>query len=245
MSERAACVQVQPFQAAVASPQTSLSPGAHTARLGHLGSGDAPDGSPRGGVDRGRRGDGSPPRAARRSQVLSLPTGANARRKPTQPVGLVYSCAAITDNQTPRYDDCVETPLNASATTAGALISNSTFVVPPYQREYAWEEDEVSEFWGDLREGVANESYFLGLIILTEEDDRQHVVDGQQRLLTLTMLAAALYQEALTIGRTALADRIRADFLTAIDYTTDNMQPRLRLATLETINLSGNPHERH
>ncbi|TNE61365.1 MAG: DUF262 domain-containing protein [Sphingomonadales bacterium] len=41
--------------------------------------------------------------------------------------------------------------LNASATQAGALISNNRFEVPQFQREYSWEDDQVSEFWSDLR----------------------------------------------------------------------------------------------
>lgn len=126
----------------------------------------------------------------------------------------------------------METPLNATAITAGALMSASSFVVPPFQREYAWSQDEVAEFWSDLRSGVADDSYFLGLVILTDEkgDDYKHVVDGQQRILTLTMLAAALYHEATRAGRRALADRINADFLNAISYETDRVEPRVRLS---------------
>jgi hypothetical protein len=125
----------------------------------------------------------------------------------------------------------VHTPLNASATTAGALLSGSTFEVPPYQREYSWVEDEeVSEFWNDLRNALIEDSYFLGLVILTEEGKRKHVVDGQQRILTLTLLAAALYHEALDGGRKALAERIQADFLRSIDYQTDETLPRVVLS---------------
>ena len=124
----------------------------------------------------------------------------------------------------------METPLNASATSAGALLSANTFSVPQYQREYAWEVDEVREFWSDLRGGLEEGSYFLGLVILTEEGSRKHVVDGQQRLLTITLLAAALFHEAVRSGRSALADRIQADFLTSIDYATDKIEPRVRLS---------------
>jgi hypothetical protein len=124
----------------------------------------------------------------------------------------------------------VHTPLNASATTAGALISSSTFEIPPYQREYSWSEDEVSEFWDDLRKALNEDSYFLGLVILTEEESRKQVVDGQQRIITLTLLAAALYHEALEGGRKALADRIQADFLRSIDYATDETRPRVVLS---------------
>ncbi|WP_119302847.1 DUF262 domain-containing protein [Dongia deserti] len=115
----------------------------------------------------------------------------------------------------------MQTPLNASASTAGALLSSSTFEVPQFQREYSWEEDEIADFWNDLSNSLESESYFLGLIILTDQDGRKHVVDGQQRLITLSLLATAIYFEAQDRGRTALADRIRADFLRSIDYDSD------------------------
>jgi hypothetical protein len=124
----------------------------------------------------------------------------------------------------------MDTPLSAAATTAGTLVSSGRFVIPPFQREYAWREDEVKDFWADLREALAGEHYFLGLVILTDEDDMKHVVDGQQRLLTLSILAAALFHEAVRAGRRALADRLSADFLFAIDYETEETQPRVILS---------------
>lgn len=123
----------------------------------------------------------------------------------------------------------MDTPLNASASTAGGLISGSTFEVPPYQREYSWREDEVKEFFEDIQRSLDSNSYFLGLIILTDEDGRKKIVDGQQRVVTLTLLAAALYHEAKRRGRTALADRLNADFLTSINYDTDENDPRVIL----------------
>ncbi|MEH6459617.1 DUF262 domain-containing protein [Chitinimonas sp. JJ19] len=141
----------------------------------------------------------------------------------------------------------MQTPLNASASSAGALLSSSTFDIPPFQREYSWQEDEVSEFWSDLRNSIEAESYFLGLIILTDEEKRKHVVDGQQRLVTLTLLANALYFEAVERDRKALADRIQADFLRSIDYATDQTDPRVRLTdqadneTLQSILSTGQP----
>lgn len=124
----------------------------------------------------------------------------------------------------------MQTPLNAAAPTAGSLLSTSTFEVPIYQREYAWTSDEVEEFWNDLRSGLGEQPYFLGLVILTKEGERLHVVDGQQRILTLTMLAAALRQEAIAAKREALAERIQSDFLRAIDYETDATDPRVVLS---------------
>lgn len=123
----------------------------------------------------------------------------------------------------------MDTPLNAAASTAGSVISASEFEVPPYQREYSWREDEVREFFEDIQRSLEEETYFLGLIILTDEDGKKNIVDGQQRIVTLTLLAAALFHEAKARGRQALADRLSADFLYSINYETDGNDPRVRL----------------
>jgi len=75
------------------------------------------------------------------------------------------------------------------------------FTIPVYQRAYAWTIEESEELFQDLirAKGDAEEAiddispYFLGSIVLIKggEPDAQ-VVDGQQRLATLTMLLAAL-----------------------------------------------------
>lgn len=120
--------------------------------------------------------------------------------------------------------------LSASAVSAGSLFSNSRFEVPIYQREYSWTSDEVKEFWDDLRQARQEESYFLGLVILTDKGGRYQVVDGQQRILTLTLLVIALRDEAKKFSREALADKLQSDFLRAINYQTDAMEPRVVLS---------------
>ncbi len=125
-------------------------------------------------------------------------------------------------------------PLSASATTMGALFSGSTFEIPAFQREYAWEKDQVTDFWNDLSSGLEDGTYFLGLIVLTGNQDSKQVVDGQQRILTVSLLAAALRQKALSIGRAALADRIKSTFLRTVDFDTDAIIPRVRLADTAT-----------
>ena len=124
----------------------------------------------------------------------------------------------------------MKNPLNASAMTAGALMSTSMFEVPIYQREYAWTLEEVQDFWNDIDEAMRGESYFLGLLILTKEHERYNVVDGQQRILTLTILASVLREQALINGRKALAEKIKSDFLKTINYETDESQSRVTLA---------------
>lgn len=108
-------------------------------------------------------------------------------------------------------------------------MSGSRFLVPEYQREYAWGLTEIREFWKDLQGAVSNSEYFLGLLIFTKEDGARFVVDGQQRLLTLTLLARALQTSAERLGRRALAERIESMMLFALDYSTDKSGPRITL----------------
>lgn len=124
----------------------------------------------------------------------------------------------------------MQSQLTASAMTAGALISTEHFLVPEFQREYAWQKDEYIEFWGDLHASLGDESYFLGLVILTAGEDRMQVVDGQQRLLTITLLAAALRHEAIRHRRRGLADQIETTFLKILDYDSDDYVERISLS---------------
>lgn len=124
----------------------------------------------------------------------------------------------------------METPLNASSSTAGALMSGGRYKVPQFQREYAWEVEEVTEFFDDLSRALHDDTYFLGLVIFTGDGPTKDIVDGQQRLLTITLLAAALYHRAKHHGRKALAERLQSTFLRSIDFRSDEELPRLELA---------------
>ncbi|MEN5080996.1 DUF262 domain-containing HNH endonuclease family protein [Bosea sp. TWI1241] len=74
--------------------------------------------------------------------------------------------------------------------------------IPPYQRPYAWTPDEAKQLLIDLVEAVGastDEPYFLGSIVLIRPKGQiaGQVVDGQQRLTTLTILAAVLRDVAV------------------------------------------------
>lgn len=71
------------------------------------------------------------------------------------------------------------------------------YLIPTYQRPYAWTETQTSELFTDLYDFFSTENedtYFLGSIVLIKEEGkpRAEVIDGQQRLTTLTILLAAL-----------------------------------------------------
>ena len=82
---------------------------------------------------------------------------------------------------------------------------NSCFLIPDYQRPYAWEEAECSTLWNDIHSFAIsdgdyskfnenNDVYFLGPIVLFKNSDgKREVIDGQQRLTTLMLLLRAFY----------------------------------------------------
>lgn len=75
--------------------------------------------------------------------------------------------------------------------------SEFEYVIPSYQRPYAWTVDQASELFDDLKsfyDSEDEEGYFLGSIVLikSEEKPLAEVIDGQQRLTTLTILFAAM-----------------------------------------------------
>ena len=77
------------------------------------------------------------------------------------------------------------------------------FVIPEYQRPYAWTEEHVETLFNDLWEftetqgGSSNETatYFLGSIVSYDNEDKkcQEIIDGQQRITSLFLLLRAIY----------------------------------------------------
>jgi hypothetical protein len=71
-------------------------------------------------------------------------------------------------------------------------VSESKYIVPRYQREYSWKVDNLVTFWSDLHD---EEEFFFGSVVLKKPESRNtriEIIDGQQRMLTMTMLYAAI-----------------------------------------------------
>ena len=87
------------------------------------------------------------------------------------------------------------------------LLANHSFAIDEYQREYKWETGNIDELISDLRDKFLNcyqdgdtttaignyEDYFLGSIIVTTRNNKNYLVDGQQRVTSLTLLLIYLY----------------------------------------------------
>lgn len=85
--------------------------------------------------------------------------------------------------------------LETSTATWGELFSNGKrYAVPAFQRDYAWGEDEWSELWRDLLALRAPDaSHYMGTVVLKQaEGGAREIIDGQQRLATLSIVALAI-----------------------------------------------------
>jgi uncharacterized protein with ParB-like and HNH nuclease domain len=73
----------------------------------------------------------------------------------------------------------------------GKLLGESFYKIPRFQRPYSWDQTNLEEFWNDTV--LDNQSgYFIGNFVAYEDGDALGVVDGQQRLTTITLLLCAL-----------------------------------------------------
>lgn len=98
--------------------------------------------------------------------------------------------------------DRVTIELTATKTNLNTLLGvpGQQFVVPEYQRAYAWGDQQVDELWDDLTASMG-EGHFMGSVVLNVEDeDRPQVIDGQQRLTTLVILLALIRDRYHGIG---------------------------------------------
>ena len=103
--------------------------------------------------------------------------------------------------------------INANARTINVLLKDQKYKIDYYQREYKWEERQIEEMIDDLCSTFFDDyqqdhqlddvkqygNYFLGSIIISNKDSERFIVDGQQRLTTLTLLL--IHLRRLLIGK--------------------------------------------
>lgn len=111
--------------------------------------------------------------------------------------------------------------------------SEFEYVIPSYQRPYAWTVDQASELFYDLKafyDAEEEEGYFLGSIVLIKSEERPlaEVIDGQQRLTTLTILLAAM----ACAHDAANKDELK-DYIVEPGKKVEKIEPKPRLSLRE------------
>lgn len=84
-----------------------------------------------------------------------------------------------------------------ASTSISQMLSGNKIFVPAYQRAYAWDIEQVSQFVVDLQDYISshsNSKYYFGHFLFEDKGNRNYaIIDGQQRLTTITIFISAIY----------------------------------------------------
>lgn len=132
------------------------------------------------------------------------------------------------------------TLLNTDTEDLKELLSNGkSYSVPPYQRDYSWKEEHWEDLWEDLLTVEANgEDHYMGALVLESGERKQfRIIDGQQRMATLSILILACVDYLYGLADKAAnpkefrerAALLESSYLGAKDPTSLRITPKLKL----------------
>ena len=99
------------------------------------------------------------------------------------------------------------------------LAAGKRFSVPAFQRDYSWKEEQWEDLWSDIidQRNPETDNHYLGTIVIKNiSDNAFEIIDGQQRIATLTIISIAIVSKLLEMGQDLMGDRAdteRADLL--------------------------------
>lgn len=110
------------------------------------------------------------------------------------------------------------------------------YLIPLYQRTYSWEREQCARLWNDIvnLHTTHREGHFVGSIVRIDEDSAAGstlamIIDGQQRLTTLTLLLIALRDYAQANADCGVTPNKITDTLLLNQYETGNAKYKLLL----------------
>ena len=88
------------------------------------------------------------------------------------------------------------------------MLSSAYYKIPRFQRPYSWDRENIQEFWEDVIQDNPQD-YFIGsMVVYKDGKQRYGVVDGQQRLTTITILLSVLRDKLADVGLQDLAEGV-------------------------------------
>ncbi|MCT0011860.1 DUF262 domain-containing protein [Weissella cibaria] len=90
------------------------------------------------------------------------------------------------------------TPKTLPLASVFQIGASNKYIVPVYQRHYSWRAEQIETLFND----IANEDsgYYVGNLLINTEEGHDSIIDGQQRLTTLSMLLLGLYSNMKSIA---------------------------------------------
>lgn len=86
----------------------------------------------------------------------------------------------------------------------GEILTSFFFKIPRFQRPYSWTQDNVEDFWTDSVSSHSKD-YFIGSMVVYREKGYLGIVDGQQRMTTITIALAAIRDQFKLVNKDDLA----------------------------------------
>ena len=119
------------------------------------------------------------------------------------------------------------------------MSNNRRYIVPPFQRDYSWEDEQWEELWEDIEQMQQSQiQHFMGYLVLQTEDGKSfQIIDGQQRITTVSIIILAVLKtlQALVddqIDKEANEQRIeeyKRTYIGVFDSITLTTSPKLVL----------------
>jgi uncharacterized protein with ParB-like and HNH nuclease domain len=114
------------------------------------------------------------------------------------------------------------------------LTENKKYVVPSYQRPYSWDKSNTEQLVEDIYNSFCqeNEEYFIGTLICIHRGDYTYeIVDGQQRLTTLSLIFAKM-KDLISDNKRA-KENLQKRVLPIDDFSDKPQEPRLKVRSKE------------
>ena len=134
--------------------------------------------------------------------------------------------------------------INPHVQSLSALLAipNEQFVIPSYQRRYSWQKKQVNALFQDINSlstlELDNDGHFFGMLLLHSNNhtifNKLEVVDGQQRLTTITLLLKSIQKAFRQIGDTARANNINL-YLKSNNIQENTSPNKLILGNLDAV----------
>jgi uncharacterized protein with ParB-like and HNH nuclease domain len=123
----------------------------------------------------------------------------------------------------------------------GEILSNTSppIRVPDFQRDFSWEQEQITEFWSDLiafggndpNNKLIGKAYFLGAAVMVNNGSYHLLLDGQQRLATATILMAVL-RDTIRPFKENAATQLQNQFISFEDHLAGGRQDKIELNIL-------------
>ncbi len=107
-------------------------------------------------------------------------------------------------------------------------LLNLDLKIPDYQRIYCWDEKTMRVLWEDIKDIDQKGRYRLGTVILQKVGDTFQIIDGQQRLVTLSLMLSALHIEGISLLNEKYQSKLAEDHIAYNKFLIRNMLSGVR-----------------